>query len=71
MFVRPKNDAIPMKVISLFDAELLEHLFAEAAKKKLMKEIHEWIIYTAPPEVLEIYRGYLDAQQAQEIKIDE
>lgn len=70
MSVRPKNDAIPMKGLSVLDAELLDRLFTEAAKKKLMKEIHEWIIYTAPPEVLEIYRGYLDAQQA-DIKIDE
>ena len=70
MSVRQKNDAIPMKGLSVLDAELLDRLFTEAAKKKLMKEIHEWIIYTAPPEVLEIYRGYLDSQEA-DIKIDE
>ena len=54
----------------MLDAELLDRLFTEVAKKKMMKDIHEWIIYTAPPEVLEIYRGYLDAQEA-DIKIDE
>ena len=70
MSVKLKNDATPTKGQSVLDAELLDRLFTEAAKKKLMKEIHEWIIYTAPPEVLEIYRGYLDAQQA-DIKIDE
>lgn len=59
-----------MKGLSVLDAELLDRLFTEVAKKKMMKDIHEWIIYTAPPEVLEIYRGYLDAQEA-DIKIDE
>ena len=70
MSVRLKNDAILAWNKNVLDVELLDRLFTEAAKKKLMKEIHEWIIYTAPPEVLEIYKGYLDAQEA-DIKIDE
>ena len=71
MSVRPKNDARPMKGLSVLDAELLDRLFTDVAKKKMMKDIHEWIIYTAPPDILKMYREYLDRTQEQEIKIDE
>ena len=54
----------------MFDAELLDELFTQVAKKKLMAEIHEWIIYTGPLEVQEIYRLYLERTN-NDIKIDE
>lgn len=44
----------------MVDTEALAEAFEEVAKKKLMKEVHEWIIYTAPLGVHEVYRTYLD-----------
>lgn len=55
----------------MLNVELIEELFTQAAKKKLMKDIHEWIIYTGPPEVLEMYQKYLERCNDDEIKIDE
>lgn len=53
------------------DFELLESIFTKVAEERFAKEIHEWIIYTAPPDILKMYREYLDRTQEQEIKIDE
>jgi hypothetical protein len=44
----------------LIDTELLQKLFQKAAEEKLAKEIREWIIYTAPPEILKIYTEYME-----------
>lgn len=55
----------------MIDGDLLYQLFQREAEDKLRKEIHEWIIYTAPPEVLKIYKEYIDTMAAHEIKIDE
>ena len=55
----------------MIDGDLLYRLFQQAAEEKLRKEIHEWIIYTAPPEVLKIYKEYIDTMDAHEIRIDE
>ena len=60
-----------MRYLSVLNVELIEELFTQQAKKKLMKEIHEWIIYTGPPEVLEMYQKYLERCNDGEIKIDE
>lgn len=55
----------------MFDAELLKSIFTKVAEERFAKEVHEWIIYTAPPDILKVYREYLDAVSEQEIKIDE
>ena len=54
-----------------FDAELLKTIFTKVAEERFAKEIHEWIIYTAPEDVLKMYREYLDTVSEQDIKIDE
>ena len=55
----------------MFDPIALEEAFDKAARGHMMKIVREWIIYTAPPEVLEIYHEYERITQRDEIKIDE
>ena len=55
----------------MIDGDLLYRLFQREAEDKFRKEIHEWIIYTAPPEVLKIYKEYIDTMESHEIRIDE
>ena len=47
----------------MIDTELLQRLFQKAAEEKLAKEISEWIIYTAPPEILKIYTEYMELKK--------
>lgn len=44
----------------VIDPEALAEAFDKVSKERLMKEIHEWVVYTAPLGVHEIYRTYLD-----------
>lgn len=55
----------------MLDAELLDSILTKVAKERLMADIHEWIIYTGPPEVVKIYKEYLEQSSAYDIKIDE
>jgi hypothetical protein len=55
----------------MFDLDALDQAFYEVSKKEMQKKVHEWIIYTAPPEILEIYKRYLEIASDQEIDIDE
>ena len=55
----------------MLNADILESLFRRVAEEKFMKEVHEWIIYTAPPDILKVYREYLEEVNSPEIKIDE
>ena len=43
----------------MIDANKLQTAFDQVAKEELAKKIHEWIIYTAPPEILKLYHTYL------------
>ena len=53
----------------MLDANLLNSIVEKVAKERLLAEIHEWIIYTAPPDVIKIYKEYLEQSQAHEIEI--
>ena len=44
----------------VIDPEALAEAFDKVAKDRLMKEIREWVVYTAPPHIHELYRTYLD-----------
>lgn len=44
----------------VIDSEALAEAFDKVFKERIMKEIHEWVVYTAPLGVQEIYRTYLD-----------
>ena len=44
----------------VIDSEALAEAFDKVSKERIMKEIHEWVVYTAPLGVQEIYRTYLD-----------
>jgi len=55
----------------MINSEVLESVFRRVAEEKFMKEVHEWIIYTAPPDILKVYREYLEESKAYDIKIDE
>lgn len=55
----------------MFDPTALDQAFYEVAQKEMKKKVHEWIIYTAPPDILEIYKRYLEITESQEIRIDE
>jgi hypothetical protein len=45
----------------LFDAEALDEAITEVARDQLLREIHEWIVYTAPIGAQKIYKEYLAA----------
>ena len=53
----------------MIDSELLQKLFQKAAEEKLTKEIREWIIFTAPPEVLKIYAEYMELKNNERTKL--
>jgi hypothetical protein len=55
----------------MFDLDALDQAFYEVSKKEMQKKVHEWIIYTAPPEILAIYKRYLEITEENEINIDE
>ena len=44
----------------MIDSEALEEAIINVAKDQLMREIHEWIVYTAPVGVNQLYKEYLD-----------
>ena len=44
----------------MIDTEALAEAFDAVSKERLMKEIHEWVIYTAPPDILKVYHSYLE-----------
>jgi len=55
----------------VIDPYALNEAIEKISKERMMKEIHEWIVYTAPNSVSEIYRAYLDILEKNDIKIDE
>jgi hypothetical protein len=58
---------------NMFNGDLLYAAFEKAAKDDMAKKIHEWIIYTAPPEILKIYHNYQEMCEEElenEIKVD-
>jgi len=57
----------------MFQSEKLEEAFHQVATEAMRKQIHEWIIYTAPPDILKIYHTYLELCEKEledEIKVD-
>lgn len=44
----------------MFRGDVLEAAFEKVAREELAKKIHEWIIYTAPPDILRVYHTYLE-----------
>ena len=54
----------------MLDGDKLELAFQQVATDVMRKQIHEWIIYTAPPDILKIYHTYLEMVEAEDIKID-
>lgn len=55
----------------MLNPEILESVFRRVAEERFMKEVHEWIIYTAPPDILKVYKEYLEESKAHEIQIEE
>ncbi len=55
----------------MVDSDTLNEAIETVAKERLMKEIHEWIVYTAPLGVHQVYRTYLDLLDKKQIKVDE
>ncbi len=49
----------------MIDTKALAEAFNGVSKERLMKEIHEWVIYTAPPDILKIYHSYLELIEKQ------
>jgi len=52
----------------VIDPKALVEAFDKVSKEKLLKEVHEWIVYTAPLNVHEIYKAYLDLVEEKEKK---
>jgi hypothetical protein len=51
--------------------ELLEQALQEVAEDRLKAQIREWIVFTAPVEVQQVYKRYLELLDENEIRIDE
>jgi hypothetical protein len=49
----------------MFDPKLLEQAISEVSKDLLMKEIREWFVMTAPPNVNRIYGHYQKLKEKQ------
>ena len=50
----------------MIDANKLQAAFDQVVKEELAKQIHEWVIYTAPPEILKLYHTYLKLTEDKE-----
>lgn len=58
----------------MIDVELLEKAFNKVASERMMSEIRDWFIHTAPKDVLNIYGEYermLVDKKSEDINIDE
>ena len=55
----------------MFNGDKLELAFNLVATESMRKQIHDWIIYTAPPDILKIYHTYLELVGIDDIKIAE
>jgi hypothetical protein len=55
----------------VIDPKALVEAFDKVSKEKLRKEIHEWVVYTAPINVHEIYKAYLELVEKKEEEKEE
>jgi hypothetical protein len=47
----------------MVNAELLTEIFERVAKERMAKEIREWVVYTAPPDIARIYQEYMERME--------
>jgi ABC-type sulfate transport system substrate-binding protein len=58
----------------MIDVEVLQQAFNKIAADKMMAEIREWFIHTAPVDVQNIYGEYtrlMEEKNSEDISIDE